>query len=482
MNGNFKRVQSGNEKFDEILHGGFPANSINLIMGQPGTGKTVFAQSVVFHNSTADRPTVYLTTLSEPVSKVVTYLQLFSFFDESKIGSTIRYLDIGAELAKDGIWAIIPRVKDLIRTVAPKVIVIDSFKALHDLAESPQDMRRMLFELTGMLSAFETTAFFVGEYTDEEARVLPEFAIADSIVQLLRSAQSTRDERFLRVLKLRGSGYIEGLHGFRISKNGLEVFPRLISPLVAETYTLGVERLESGIPGMDALIGGGLLRGSTTLLVGSTGSGKTTFGLQFAMAALRRNEPCLVVNFQENPYQLAQSLNRLGGIKMEQAKTQGLELIYKSPVEMQIDELIGSMFQLIQEKNIRRVVIDSACEIARSATDAQRFHHYMYALIQHLAARGITSVITFETTGGTTHDVVSNALEEPFSYLSDNIILLSWNSSSDTGRELVCLKARGSEHDLRPHPLIITKEGLCVEKKLACDRAAREPVQATIAK
>ena len=230
------RVSAGNSQADEILHGGFPANSINVIMGQPGTGKSIFIEQLVFHNAGGKRPILYLSTLSEPVSKALRYLQQFSFFDESKVGTDVLYEDIGDELVAKGIEALVPKIRGAIEKIAPKIIVIDSFKALHDLGAPHADMRRALYEVTGQLTAYDTTVFLVGEYTEEHGRQLPEFAIADGIVQLMRKDLSTRDERFLRVLKLRGSGYIEGQHGFRITSEGIRVYPRLVSPEIPKGY------------------------------------------------------------------------------------------------------------------------------------------------------------------------------------------------------------------------------------------------------
>jgi KaiC/GvpD/RAD55 family RecA-like ATPase len=181
------------------------------------------------------------------------YLQRFAFFDAEKVGKSVIFEDLGPQLVEGGIRALLAHVDKAIQTSAPKMIVIDSFRALHDLSPSPLELRRALYELTGMLTAFCTTVFLVGEYTDADAQTLPEFSIADGIVQFMRNPLSTRDERFLRVLKLRGSGYLEGLHAFRIGAGGLEIFPRLVSPQIPETYTILEERAATGIEGLDPL-------------------------------------------------------------------------------------------------------------------------------------------------------------------------------------------------------------------------------------
>src|SRR3954467_6312755 len=140
------RMRSGNREADYILGGGFPVNSINIVMGHPGSGKTIFAEQLIFDNADDDRPILYFTTLSEPLAKVVRYLQGFAFFDESKLGTEVIFEDVGPQLAKEGATALVPLLEKAIKTVSPKIIVIDSFKAVHDLAASAADRRRMVYE------------------------------------------------------------------------------------------------------------------------------------------------------------------------------------------------------------------------------------------------------------------------------------------------------------------------------------------------
>ncbi len=452
------RVSTGNPQADEILSGGFPSNSINIVMGQPGTGKSIFAEQLVFENASEDRPILYLTTLSEPLAKMVSYLQRFAFFDENRIGKSVIYEDIGPQLVAGGIRALLTCVEKSIETSSPKIIVIDSFKALHDLSPSTTELRHVLYELTGLLTAYQTTVFLVGEYTDDDAQRLPEFAVADGILQFMRNPLSTRDERFLRVLKLRGSAYLEGLHAFRIGADGLEIFPRLVSPEIPESYTILEERTPSGIGGLDPLIGGGLWRGSTTVLAGPTGAGKTTASLQFVLEGARRGEPCLYANFQENPMQLARCLRSLGA-DVEDVRRRGLHLLYTSPVELQVDRIIVSLFRNIQETGIRRVVIDAVGDLISAASDEQRLHDYLYALVQHFTVKGVTSILTFETVGNAPEAWFGGGR---FSYMSDNILFLGTNIKDKTRRSIAVVKSRASRHDLAIHDVEITERGLRV--------------------
>ncbi|MEP7125274.1 MAG: ATPase domain-containing protein [Byssovorax sp.] len=452
-----ERVTTGNPQADEILGGGFPVDSINVVMGQPGTGKTIFVEQLIFHNAGEDRPVLYFTTMSEPLPKVVRYLQQFPFFDEMKIGSQVIYEDIGADLAEGGIAALVPRIQESVKSIGPKIIVIDSFKAIHDLAPSIPAMRRMLYELSGLLSAYETTTFLVGEYTEEHIATLPEFAVADGIIQFSRKELGARDERYLRVRKLRGSQYREGMHGFRITQRGLDIYPRLVSPEFPKTYTALKDRLSTGVPALDAMLGGGVWRGSSMLLAGPSGSGKTTLGLQFVLEGIRRDEPCIYANFQENPSQLASVIHGYG-VDVEEAARKGLNLLYRSPVELQIDSILVEIFRLVTENNIRRVVIDAIGDLATASSDQQRLHEYLYALMQHLTVRGVTSIFVMETAGVLMGE---SAFEgSRLSYLSDALVLLELTAKKPITRTIRVVKARGSAHDQQPHEFQITTKGV----------------------
>ena len=453
-----ERMSSGNAEADHILGGGFPGNSINIIMGHPGSGKTIFAEQLIFHNADDDRPILYLTTLSEPLAKVVRYLQGFRFFDESKLGSQVVYEDIGPQLAKEGAGALIPALKDAIRSMSPKIIVIDSFKAVHDLAPTVAERRRTVYEMTALLTAYGTTAFLLGEYTEDDILNYPEFAVADGIVELSRRRLGNRDERFLRVYKLRGSRYLEGAHAFRITDAGLDVYPRLVSPQIPEGYEPVSERISTGVEGLDAMLDGGFWRGTTTLLAGPSGAGKTTIGLQFALEGARRGEPTLYMNFQENPTQLVRTIRGLG-FDLEEAQAQGLDLVYASPVELQIDSIIVDMFRRIEQRGVRRLVLDAVGDLASAATDTQRLHDYLYALVQHFAVRTITSVLNLETMGNT---IGGGGVQNAISYLSDNVLLLTVEGETRTRRALRVLKTRGSAHDTRVREVEITAGGLHV--------------------
>lgn len=456
------RIETGHAEADAVLNGGFPSHSINIIMGQPGTGKTILAQQILFHNAGGDRPVVYISTLAEPQAKVLTYLQTFRFYDEAKMLGSVVYQDVSQELLADGIDYLVRHVASLIRELRPKLLVVDSFKALHDLAESPLDVRRLTARLGGMLAGYDITTFLVGEYSERDVPTYPEFAVADGIIQLARQSSGKRDDRYLRVLKLRGSSYHEGLHAFTISADGIHVFPRLVTPEQPISYDLAQERVSSGVEGLDSLLGGGFWRGSATIVVGEAGAGKTTFALSFALQGVRQGEPALVLNFQENPVQLSRTISALG-IDLEEYRSRGLHLLYASPVELQIDSVVLDLFAAIREHGVRRVVLDALGDLRLAATSEERFHDYLYSIVQHLVALGVTTVMTLEARRPPTYPD-QGPQESRLSTLSDALISLHTDVAANPPRRLLrIVKARGIAHPLGAFPFAIETGGLHVE-------------------
>jgi len=209
------------------------------------------------------------------------------------------------------------------------------------------------------------------------------------------------------------------------------------------------------------MLGGGFCAGSAILLAGPTGAGKTTMGIQFVLEGLRQGERCLLVNFQENPTQLAHQIEEIGG-KLDDDARGRLELLYYSAVELSIDRIVVNIFQALRRSGIRRVVIDALGDLALAAGDATRLHNYLYAMVQHFAVMGVTSLLTLETDP----PVMSNdETHGRLSHMTDSIIFLEIRSAAGTvGRTFRIAKARGIAHDLQARELEIGVHGLRVLK------------------
>jgi circadian clock protein KaiC len=205
------------------------------------------------------------------------------------------------------------------------------------------------------------------------------------------------------------------------------------------------------------MLAGGFWTGSATLVAGPTGSGKTTLGIQFILEGLRRGERCLLVNFQENPTQLAHQLEQMGG-KLDAGARSRLELQYYSAVELSIDRIVVSIFQALRRNSIQRVVIDALGDLATAAGDPTRMHGYLYALVQHFAVMGVSSMFTLETDPPL---LIQDEGHGRMSHMTDNIVFLDIRPREGVlGRTLRIAKARGLAHDLQAREMRIDSDGL----------------------
>jgi circadian clock protein KaiC len=451
------RVTSGNQRLDAILGGGLPAHGISLVVGPPGSGKTVLAQQYVFHNATAQRPAVYLTTVSEPLEKVLRYGQTLAFFDPAAVGPAVGYEDVGGLLGTRGLPGVLERVDALLKQHRPAIIVIDSFKALTPYATDQAAFRRFLHSLAGLLSAFPVTSLWIGEYDSRQLSTAAEFAVADAIISLSSDRVGQRELRVLQVRKLRGSGFLSGRHAYRLSAAGMEVFPRLADPIDASAYPMATQRVSSGIPALDAMVDDGYWPGAATLVAGPTGSGKTLMGLHFIVSGVRRGEPGVIATLQENPTQL-QRIAQGFGWSLTQPR---IQLLSRSPVDLYIDQWVYELLAAIQHSGARRVLIDSLGDLAFAAGEETRYREYLYSLVQRCSRLGVSLLMTFELPG---LFQVTRLSELGVSHVSDNVVLLQYLRQPATiQRTLTVVKTRASLHQPQIRGFTITPNGITLK-------------------
>ena len=454
------RLSSGNAALDEVLGGGLPAQGISLIMGLPGTGKTIIAQQYAFHNADPEQPVVYFSTVSEPLEKIVRFGQTLDFFDASAVGKSVFYEDLGQTVSNDGLSGVAEQVAATLRQRRPGLVIIDSFKALQAFADNNADFRRFLHQLAGRLTAFPAASLWIGEYEPADAALLPEFAVADAIVELGTLRAGQRDMRFLEIRKLRGSGFRSGQHAYRLSPHGLHLFPRLADVPARAVYGLGPERISSGVRALDAMLAGGLWPGSATMIAGPAGAGKTVMGLHFIRGGTEHGEPGVIASLQENPTQLHRMLTGFGW----PADNPAIEIMYRSPVDIYIDEWVYDLLHTIERTGARRVLVDSLVDLQMAAPDETRFREFMYSLTQRLSRQGISLLMTYEVPElfGT-----RRLSELAVSHLSDNVIMLSYyQDQGQVKRALSVIKSRASGHDPAMREYSVSPAGITINDKL----------------
>ncbi len=452
------RVSTGNRELDEILGGGIPAGSVTVITGNPGSGKTVLALQQLFTAAREGRRCLYVTTLSEPALKIVRYMQLFDFFDASLLDERIRLRDLGDTLLTEGAVPAQQRLQALVEEEEPELVVIDSFKVFHDLLD-PSEVRPFVYELAVSLSSWGATTLLLGEYTADEPMDLPEFAIADGIVRLGSQRYGLASVRELQVLKMRGVDYAEGVHLFDIMKSGLHAYPRLQAPPVKEPGEVATrERVAFGLASLDDLLDGGLPRGSSTLVQGATGTGKTILGLRFLATAAERGERAIHFGLEETPHDLRRVAGTFGWrLDPSDSASSSVRFVYTSPIELVADRFLHEALQAADEAGATRVVLDSLGTLRDAVGSHDRFRDLVYAFSRHMAAREITTLFLVEspellgTNQLTTHMAAS---------VVDNVILMRYVEERGTlVRALSVLKARGVRHSSELRRFMIEPDG-----------------------
>jgi circadian clock protein KaiC len=447
------RLSSGSARLDRVLGGGLPLHGINMLIGPPGSGKTILAQQYVFHNATTERPALYLSTATEPLEKILRYGQSLEFFDKSAIGSRVFYDDLGRALNEGGLTAVLDQLTSLLREHRPGLLVIDSFRVLRAYASDAAETRRFLHSLAGQLSVMPVDSFWIGEYDLQQAADAPECAVADSIISLRVERNAEQEPRYIQIVKLRGSGFISGHHAYRLSSQGFDVYPRMADPISVEPYDLVLDRSSSGVALLDEMLSDGFWRGSSTLVAGPSGSGKTLLSLHFAFARTAPGQRCIFATFQENPVQLERVLR---GYSWSLADER-IELMYRPPVDLLLDEWVYDLLALLERTSADRIVIDSLGDLQAVCRDPLRFREYIYSLLQRCAARNVSVMMTKEVPELFGFNRIS---EDGISHLSDNVVLLQFlRGESELKHAITVVKSRGSRHEPSIRQFDITADG-----------------------
>jgi circadian clock protein KaiC len=456
-----ERVTSGDAAFDRLLGGGFPVRSVNVIAGESGAGKTLFALQMLFHAARQGKKGLYLTTLAEPSLKLVGYMQQFSFFEERFIGREVVFADLGSVLRAKGLDSMLTEITNRVESMEPAVVVIDSFKAIRDIVGESPAVRTFVYDLAVHATAWGATSLLVGEYTDAEIDNASEFAIADGIVRFSNRRDALTAVREVEVRKLRGAAHATGRHFFEIGSDGLRFFPRVQSPAVIDKpseATPPPERVATGVDGLNAMLGGGLLRSSATVIQGGTGTGKTLLGLQFLLEGARRNEPGILFTLEETPDQLRSVAHGFGWDLGALEKQGLLTLSYVSPVELSTDWFLDRARRQAEQVRAKRAVLDSLTSMAVGVISERRFKELVYAFTKHFRALGVTLNMNLEIA-----ELLGSAQLSGYgiSFAADNVIQLKYiELDGRLERGISVLKVRGVQHSTEVRRMSLDGSGV----------------------
>lgn len=472
------QLDTGVPGLNEALGGGLPEYSFNLLAGGPGAGKTTLVHQICFALATPERPALYITVLGEPPLKLLRYQQQFAFFDAAKVNSSMRFVSIAHEMLEEGLGKVLDQIVKEVEATNPSLVVVDSFRSVIRASQSPElngelSLQAFVQRLALHLTTWQATTFLVGEYQDSEKEDNPIFTVADGILWLKQSVERNSVVRKLQVVKMRGQAPVPGLQTFRITGKGVQVFPRLPIPRggsAQEMKQIGldshtVDRLSTGVPGLDEMMGGGIPVGSSLLVAGPSGSGKTVLSMQFLSKGVKQHQPGLLAVFEKRPSEYLKT-NPLGVTAANQIREGMLHVIYLRPLDLSLDETLEEVRTVVLAQGVKRVVIDSlsGLELALAPGFREDFRETLHRMVAMLNAMGITLLLTVE--------LVDSYIDLRFSphgtaFLTDGIILQRYlELDGQLQRMMGIIKLRGSQHSKELRLYEITPEGLILGKGL----------------
>ncbi len=465
------KIKTGVPGLDEVLGGGLPEFSFNIIAGSPGCGKTTLAHQIMFANATPKKPALYFTVLGEPAIKMLRYQQQYSFFNYAMLNKAVRFVNLSEMVLENDLGAVLKEIVKQVEAVQPGVVVVDSFRTVVRKAQAGSgggevELQGFVQRLALHLTSWQATTFLIGEYAESEIKDNPVFTVADGLFWLYQSIERNSIVRKMQVMKLRGQASVPGLHTFRMSDDGIQAFPRTYGLSGPIDKKKGKTRLAFGIPELDTMMGGGVPYADSLLLGGPSGAGKSILATHFIAEGIKRGEPGIVAVFEEQPQQYAARAAKLG-MPLDKALKDGtLEIIYLRPLDLSVDETVYEIVNAVKRTKAKRLVIDSLVgfELALAPGFRTDFRESLYRMIGALTRLGVTIVSTVEIEEDFTSLGLSNFA---VSFLSDDILRLRYVSiNGQLRRMMMVVKMRSGKHSIDMREYQVTTKGIVVGERL----------------
>lgn len=462
------RIPTNAPNLDEILLGGLPKGSLTVFAGSPGSGKTILSQQIIFKNATPENPAIFFQTLSEPTAKTLRYLKQFKHFDPKKLeNGSVKFVDLGEIMRSKGLEQTVELLMRHIKQVRPSFVVIDSFKVFEDLANSREDLRKFTYEIAINLMAWECTSFFLGEFSSKDIETNPLFSIIDGIITLKVRQEADEHQRFIQVVKMRGTDHSREEHSFVITSSGLEVYaPRVIIQRKPESDKQlsknGPNRGKVGIESLDALLGKGIPCGSSFLVSGVSGTGKSLLLLEFIYKGAKDfGEKGVFFSFEETLERIVANARGMGWDIESEIEKGNIKIVFIPQPEVLVEKHLLMMKKEIEDMGVKRIAIDSSSVFLHKITDPLKAREKIFQLATLVQmVHGIGFFATDIPYG--TNRISRFGVEET---VVDGVILLSATlnkASLERERFLEIYKLRNTAHANGRHEMRIEKGGIKV--------------------
>lgn len=471
------RVSTGIPGLDTVLEGGFLQGGVYIIEGPPGVGKTTLGSHFCFNHAQQGGRSVYITLLAESHTRLLAHLRRMTFFDPNVVPERVTYISAFKVLEAEGLASLIKLVRQTIAAQKASVVILDGLVSAEEASPSAKDFKKFIHELQVVASMIGCTVLLLHS-TERPRGFRPERTMVDGILELEDELIGLHAVRHLTVRKMRGANPVNGKHFMQITDDGVRVLPRIetigVYGAVDRPLRPDPARVAFGLPNLDAMIEGGVPEGSVTALVGPTGSGKTTMGLHFLHAGLKKNEAGAYFGFFERPAAILEKSRRLG-LALGTERLGGLiEVHWHRPVEGVLDLLADQLIAVAKKRSIKRLFLDGLQGLQAAAETPLRLREVMSCIVDELENVGVTTAYSAETP-----DLFGENLEismSGMSALTHNLILLNHRErATHTRRTLAVLKVRDSEHDLSVREFAITTQGI----QVAPAAVERQKIQAT---
>jgi len=460
------RLATGVPGLDEVFGGGLPEFSFNLIAGPPGSGKTTLAHQIMFALATPQRPALYFTVLGEPPLKMFRYQQQFEFFDTEKVNQSVHFINLAEETATGDLSKVLARMVAEVETHGPSLVFVDSFRSVILAGEGESNpfisLQQFIQQLGMQMTTWQATTFLLGEYFSDDDPS-PVFTVADGLIWLRQSVQSNSMVRKMEIMKMRGQPSLPGLHTFRISDNGIHVFAPTSPVSLTDWQPAPASdvRVQMGVPGLDAMMGGGLPRGYSLLVAGPSGSGKSILAAAFLAEGARLGETSVIAAFEQRPQQSR------GRVLAELIESDRVGVVDTRSLALSVDEIAILLIEEIRRLKATRVVIDSLSgfELALAPTFREDFRESLSRMVSALTDIGVTVLMTSEL-----EDRYNELSFSPYgtAFLTDAIIVQRYiEVDSRLQRMMAVVKVRASAHSNALHLFHIDDDGIKLDEMLA---------------
>ena len=461
------RVPSTIAGLDRILGGGFLRGNLYLVAGAPGSGKTILTNQLCFGQAAAGGRAVYVTVLAETHTRMLAQVANLDFFTPTVLTTGVNYFSGLEQLETGGLTGLLDWLRSVVREQHATLLVVDGLLPIRDAAPSSLAYKQFLHSLAAYTETRGCTTVLVTQVDSGESRL--DYTMMDGVLLLHDRMVHGHAVRELQVVKLRGSTYLRGLHSFEITQAGIVVWPRLETLYPESVLTApSAGRRVLGVPQLDAMLGGGLVADTATMLLGTPGSGKTLLGLQYLAAGVQQGEAGALMSFFEPPVRLVAKATRLGLAAEVFAPAGPVAMLWQTPLGQQLDALAERLLTAVAAGGVQRLVIDGLPGLQAATREPERLEEFLTALLNELRRRRVTTVITAELRGW-----LGPAIEAPLSGLAplvDTVIFLRHvELSSQLHRLVSVLKQRESGYDSSIREFSISDSGITVDSTF--DRA-----------